>query len=1048
MLSATSHDLLLLSPSPQPSPPRRGRGRIYRSQSAYPRPQTIGRDGLRSSLAPAEGERVGVRGHRTDDSAEARPAVAGKPALAAALFLLLACALPLMGVSQMERDFHQPPRSTQPWAYWWWLDGAASREGITADLEAMRQQGISGVLLFDAGVGGTNAPKGQAFMSEGWRELFRHTLREADRLKIDVGVNLCSGWNAGGTWVTPELAAKKLVWSEAEIEGPGQKVLSLSTPPHATNFYCDIAVLAMPLRDARGNQITNLLLKAGREYANNARSGNQLADSLTWVGNPPAPAGVIPRLDEIQVLAESPGPDGQLTWQVPAGRWLVLRFGYTLLGSRTKCTSPGAEGYEIDFFNPQAFDDHFAHTGKPLLEDARRLKAKSLKYFHVDSYESGNPSWSPRFAEEFRARRGYDLRRWMPVLAGWMVESPEASHRFLWDIRRTIADLYAANYYGRLAQLSHQAGIAIHPESSGPFYHQIDALQCAGVNDIPMTEFWKRVPENKESAAWLSGQEGFCDLVKQGASAAHIYGRPVSQAEAFTSMGPNWEEDPFMLKDIGDRAFCAGLTRNVLCFYVHQPDVKAYPGYEWEAAGTHFDNHITWWNMSHAWLSYLSRCQLLLRQGRFVADFLYFYGEDVPNFVAARSRMNPPLPPGFDCDTINAEVLLGRLSAKSGRLKLPDGMSYQYLVLPHRSSPAMSPAVCRKIAELVEAGATIIGPAPQRAPGLSNWPQCDTEVQAVANKLWGPQPGVVGERRVGRGRVLWGRTPGEVVTADRLTADVEFRDLQPGTIPPRFDSVTVPLDWIHRRDGSTDIYFVANISTCDVSARAAFRADGRKPELWDAVTGRVCPVPEYTTEKGCTVVPLKFTARQSFFVVFRKGASTRAKGGAYASAETQLIKDLAGSWEVAFNPDWGGPRSVRFEQLEDWTKRPEEGIRYYSGTATYRKQFELSPSEAQRLRSNAFLELGVVKNLARVRLNGHDLGVVWTAPWRVEISSAVKAGANDLEIEVVNLWPNRLIGDARLPKEQRRTVTNVEKFNQPNTALLESGLLGPVSVRN
>jgi hypothetical protein len=207
-------------------------------------------------------------------------------------------------------------------------------------------------------------------------------------------------------------------------------------------------------------------------------------------------------------------------------------------------------------------------------------------------------------------------------------------------------------------------------------------------------------------------------------------------------------------------------------------------------------------------------------------------------------------------------------------------------------------------------------------------------------------------------------------------------------------------------------------------------------------------VPEYTTEKGCTVVPLKFAARQSFFIVFRKGASARAKGSAYASAETQLIKDLAGPWELAFNPDWGGPRSVRFEQLEDWTKRPEEGIHYYSGTATYRKQFELSPSEAQRLRSTAFLDLGVVKNLARVRLNGHDLGVVWTAPWRVEISGAVKAGANDLEIEVVNLWPNRLIGDARLPKEQRRTVTNVEKFNKPNTALLESGLLGPVTVRN
>jgi len=884
-------------------------------------------------------------------------------------------------------------------------------------------------------------------MSDGWREVFRRTLREADRLKIDVGVNLCSGWNAGGTWVTPELAAKKLVWSEALVEGPGDQVLSLATPTAATNFYRDIAVLALPLRDNGDCQITNLDLKAGRKYAV-GQSCSQLADMLAPEANPPVPASAICRLDAVQVLSGRLGTDGRLSWHVPAGRWQILRFGYTLLGSRTKCSSPGSEGYEIDFFNPQAFDDHFAHTGRLFLEDARCLKAKSLKYFHVDSYESGNPSWSSRFAEEFRARRGYDLLRWMPVLAGRMVESPEAAHRFLWDIRRTMADLYAANYYGRLALLSHQAGLAIHPESSGPFWHQIDALQCAGGNDIPMTEFWKRVPETKEQAAWLSGQEAFCDLVKQAASAAHSYGQPVCQAEAFTSMGPNWEEDPFMLKDIGDRAFCAGLTRNVLCFYVHQPDVKAYPGYEWEEAGTHFDCHITWWDMSYAWFSYLSRCQLLLRQGHFAADFLYFYGEDVPNFVPARSRMNPPLPPGFDCDTVNAEVLLDRLFVKHGRLSLPDGMSYRYLVLPQRNCLAMSPAVCRKVAELVKAGATVLGPAPQRAPGLSNWPQCDSEVRAVAGELWGAQPGPTGERRVGAGRVIWGRTPAEVIAADRLAPDVEFRDLQPATIPPRFDGATVPLEWIHRQADATDMYFLANLSTNDVSVRIAFRAGGRAPELWDAVTGRIRPLSAYTQETGCTVVPLKFTARQSFFVVFRKGAPASVKGGKDAFVQTRLVKDLNGPWEVSFNPDWGGPRSVVFEQLEDWTKRAEEGIRYYSGTATYRKQFELTAPEAHKLKSSAFLDLGTVRNLARVRLNGRDLGVVWTAPWRVEITRAVKAGANDLEIEVVNLWPNRLIGDARLPKEQRRTVTNVEKFNKPGTVLLQSGLLGPVTVQN
>ena len=965
-----------------------------------------------------------------------------------AVFLLLAAVGGRLGAaSRLEQEFRRPPPSSQPWAYWWWLDGAASREGITADLEAMKRQGISGVLLFDAGVGGPKAPKGRGFMSDGWRELYRHALREADRLKIDVGVNLCSGWNAGGTWVTPELAAKRLVWSQATAEGPGERMLILNPPPDGTNYYHDIAVLALPFRGSESNQIGNLELQAGREYLNAAArdpaSALFAADVLPGAG-----PGSSCRLDEVKVLTERLGADGRVSWQVPAGRWLVLRFGYALLGARTKCTSPGTEGYEIDYFNPQAFDEHFAHTGRLLLEDARRLKSRSLKYFHVDSYESGNPSWSPHFAEEFQARRGYELLRWMPVLAGRVIETPEASHRFLWDIRRTIADLYAANYYGRLAALSHQAGLGIHAESSGPFYHHIDGLQCAGLDDIPMTEFWKREDERKEYVRWLTGQEGFSDLVKQAASAAHTYGRPICQAEAYTTLGLNWEDDPFMMKDIGDRAFCAGLTRNVLCFYVHQPDVTAFPGYQWEAAGTHFDSHITWWDMSHAWLSYLSRCQLLLRQGKFVADFLYYYGEDVPNYVAARSQMNPPLPAGFDCDTINAEALLGRLSVKDGRLRLPDGMSYQYLVLPHRSILAMSPVVCRKLAALVKGGATVIGPAPQRAPGLSNWPQCDDEVRAVANEVWGQSPGAAGERRVGRGRLIWGRTLAEVTAADRLAADVEFRDLQPATVSPRFDSVTVPLDWIHRRDSATDIYFVANLTTRHVSTRAAFRADGRQPELWDAVAGRIRPLSEFATEQGRTVVPMRFKPRQSFFVVFRQGASAPHHGTGKDFPETRLIKDLAGSWEDSFNPAWGGPSSVVFDRLEDWTKRPEEGIRYYSGTATYRKRFEVSPAELQQLRPAAFLDLGVVRNLARVRLNDRDLGVVWTTPWRVEIAEALKSGTNELSIEVVNLWPNRLVGDARLPRAQRRTVTNVEKFNKPDAAPLSSGLLGPVGLRS
>jgi hypothetical protein len=947
--------------------------------------------------------------------------------------------------SRLERAFHEPPDSAKCWTYWWWLDSAASREGITADLEAMKQQGIAGALLFDAGEGGPRAPKGPLFMSDAWRELFRHTLREADRLGITVSVNLCSGWNAGGTWVTPEHAAKKLTWSETVVEGPGEQQLDLAAPRAATNFYREICVLALPLHGAPASQIANLEMKAGRQYAK-APSDDELADKLAMDELPDAPTGEASRLDEVQVLTDRLRPDGHLTWQVPAGRWLVLRFGYTLLGSRTKCTSPGAQGYEIDFFSRAAFDDHFAHTGQPLLDDARRIGAKSLKYFHVDSYESGNPSWTDRFAEEFRGRRGYDLQKWLPVLAGWAVESREASHRFLWDIRRTIGDLYAANYYGRLAELSHQAGIGIHPESSGPFWHHIDALQCAGGNDVPMTEFWKRTDEAKERVVCLTGVEGLCDLVKQAASAAHTYGRPICQAEAYTTMGPNWEEDPFAMKDIGDRAFCAGLTRNVLCFYVHQPDVNAFPGYQWEAAGTHFDSHVTWWKMSHAWLAYLARCQHLLRQGRFAADLCYFYGEDVPNFVPARSHMNPPVPAGFDCDTINAEVLLNRLSVKNGRLALPDGMSYRCLVLPHRRLVAMSPPVLRKIKELARQGAMVIGPPPQRAPGLSNWPQCDAEIRTLARELWGERPGAAGEAKVGKGRLIWGRTPAETAATDHLVPDVEFRDLEPGSVPRRFDGVTVPLDWIHRRDGKSDIYFVANIGNRSASARVAFRTTAGAPELWDAVSGKMRTLAEFTAEKTCTVVPMKFEPKQSFFVIFRHGA---AKHGAPARnfPEERVAAEITGPWQVSFDATWGGPAQGTFDRLDDWTKRPEEDIRHYSGTATYRKTLDISRSVLSDSRAALFLDLGKVKNLARVRLNGQDLGVAWTAPWRVEITKAAKAGANELAIEVVNLWPNRLIGDARLPEEQRKTKTNVRKFERPGLPLLESGLLGPVTLQ-
>jgi hypothetical protein len=755
--------------------------------------------------------------------------------------------------------------------------------------------------------------------------------------------------------------------------------------------------------------------------------------------------------------------EGKLKWEVPEGTWTILRFGYTPAAERISVPSAPVEpSWEIDPLSSEAMDHHFEATGAKLIEDAGPLAGRTLKYTHIDSWEIGSPSWTASFIEDFRARRGYDPRPYLPALAGKTVTNKEVTERFQWDYRRTLADLVAENYYGRLSKLSHEHGLGTHPESGGPFYtHDIDGLECEGTNDIPMAEFWAaRFPhpfpsgfeEGVSSSFFRSSEHDFppCNYgsVRQASTAAHIYGKPLCQAEAYTSFNDDWTEDPFFLKPYGDRAFCAGLTRNVLCFYVHQPDLNAKPGFQWAHVGTHFDRNITWWEKSHAWLTYLARCQFMLRQGMFAADILYFCGEAIPNFVLIDRK---PLP-GYDFDTINAQVLLTRATAKNGNVVLPDGMSYRYLVIAENAGVTMTPAVAKKLGELVEGGVTLIGSRPQHAPGLTNFPRCDEQVKQFADSLWGNDMAASGVRTVGDGRVIWGKTLEEVINADRLPPDIEVKGLPSD----------VQLDWIHRRSASEDIYFIANLSDRQVNFEISFRVERSVPELWDAVTGSTRHLPEFREENGRTIVPMQFEQCQSLFVVFRRASHVaRFSTGKGNFNRTKDLVTLAGPWDVSFDSTWGGPKTVTFEQLEDWSKHSEDGIRYYSGTATYRKTFDL-PHAVQ---GPLYLDLGEVKNLAQVRLNGKDLGVVWTAPWRVAIDDAAREKGNELEIEVVNLWPNRLIGDGKLPSHMRRTVTNVQTYepilpkdfgdsecpicearkkNGKGPELLPSGLLGPV----
>jgi hypothetical protein len=943
---------------------------------------------------------------------------------------------------QIERGFSLPPDAAKPWTYWWWLDGAVSKEGLTKDLEEMTEKGIAGALIFDCGSGGHDSPKGPAFMSDEWREYFRFAVQEAGRLGIEIGVNICSGWDAGGPWVEREDAVKTFVWSETNVEGP-------------TSFHGN---LKQPqLRRLQGYDFA---MEPQDWYRDISVTACSVGDDGLW--------DMKKAVDLTAAMSE-----GTLEWTIPDGKWTILRLGYRMSQAITKYsssayTSSERLGWEIDPLSARAMDRHFAHTGALLIQDAGPLAGQTLKYLHIDSWEIGQPTWTDNLVEEFRVRRGYDPAPYLPALTGKKVGDGEITDRFLWDFRRTLADLVSANYYGRLAKLAHDHGLGTHCEAGGPFFYQnIDALECLATDDIPMGEFWStrllfpdETPDQEwegapapffQSTVWRNvSDDGYSASVRQAVSCAHTYGKPLAQAESYTTYNDDWTEYPAFLKPFGDRAFCLGLNRQVLNFFVHQSDINAVPGYQWEHVGTHFDRNITWWNKSHAWLTYLTRCQYLLSQGLFAADILYFCGETIPNF----NLINRKPASGFDYDVINAQALLSRAEVKDSKVTLPDGMTYRYLVIPEGVAKEMTVAVLEKITSLVEGGATLVGLPPQRTPGLENAARNDKELKKLADVLWGVERTASGTKQVGQGRVIWGTELADATKADGLPAALEMRGIEQNG----------KVDWTHRRLGSADVFFIANESEQPVEFEAAFRAGHKAPELWDPVTGDIRELPDFHTDAQHTVVPMRLEACQSYFIVFRKDNTAAEKGTEKENFPGyQEITILSGPWDVAFDPAWGGPAKVTFASLDDWSQRPEEDIRYYSGTATYRKTFDM----ADGVHGNLCIDLGTVKNVAQVRFNGRDLGVVWTNPWRVPIDGLVREKGNELEVEVVNLWPNKLIGEGRLPKEKRQTVTNVhtyepilpKDFDDRNCPicterrktgmppkLLPSGLLGPVRI--
>ena len=664
------------------------------------------------------------------------------------VFLLLGPACLGQGAgstSELEKGFVHPPASARPWVYWFPLDGNLTRDGITADLEAMKRVGIGGVLYMETDQG---APKGPAaFAGPLWRDLFKHICSEAKRLGLKVNMNNDAGWcGSGGPWIKPEQSMQRIVWTETSATGPKRFDAILPRPRATVNYYRDIAVFAFPT-PASNYVIPHIQGKSAEvseEIPPRAAFSQLPADATIARGR-------------IVNLTAHLATDGRLTWDAPEGKWTILRMGHTSTGQNNLPAPSDGRGLECDKLSKEAAEAAFAGLMSRLIEDSKPLvgEGKTLVSTHIDSWEVGSQNWTPKFREEFQRLRGYDPLPFLPVMTGRVVDSLEVSERFLWDVRQTINDLIVDNYAGHFAEMARRHGMRLSIEAYG---EPADDMTYAGRADEPMGEFWSYAP--------YSGSDSCTEM----ASGAHVYGKPILGAEAFTATdAEKWQAHPGTIKAMGDWAFCEGINRFVFHRYALQPwtNPDRPPGMSMGPWGLHYERTQTWWEQSKAWHEYLARCQYLLQQGLFVADLCFLAPEMSPQ------RFKSPLKsgldrPGYNFDGCPPEVVLTRMSVKDGRLVLPDGMSYRLLVLPQVKT--MTPRLLGKIKELVAAGATVVGAPPVKSPSLSNYPKCDDEVKALAGELWGTgdPPAELTERPFGKGRIIWG---GEIRPVEESAPD-------------------------------------------------------------------------------------------------------------------------------------------------------------------------------------------------------------------------------------------------------------------------------------
>lgn len=963
-------------------------------------------------------------------------------------------------LKELSTNFLTPGDENRAWVYWFIMDGNLSKEGITADLEAMARVGIGGAIFLEVNVG---VPRGTVeFMSPEWVKLFSFASSEAERLGIELTLISGPGWTgSGGPWVKPEDAMHFIVADTASVSGGSSVSIQLPKPTslkpyfgfqnltpkmQAENeaYYEDLFVLAYP----RVSPSAPLALVD--EKALYVRHPYTSApDTKPFVEMPAmleeATPGTVLALDQCIDLTGKMDSTGLLTWEAPAGEWIIYRFARRLTGANTRPAPLAAVGYECSKLDTAAFNRHFDYFIGTLIEAAGKKphnQHTGWNMLHIDSWEMGPQNWSNDFRAQFQARRGYDLQPYLPTISGQIVDSREVTERFLWDLRNTASEVMLDNHARHLKRIAHRYGFGLSIE---PYdMHPGNDIALGGIADVPMCETWEQDDIFNSSFS-----------CPEAVSAAHINNRPIVGSEAFTGHdSKSWRMHPGNMKNQTDWAFCIGINRLVFHRYAHQPWLDRAPGMTMGSIGMHYERTQTWWELSQAWHTYLSRCQYILRQGQGVADLLLLTPEGAPHaFDGPTSAFlggeKLPYKRGHNFDGCDPATLMTKAYVKQGNICFPGGMEYRLLVLP--TTQRMTPQLLLKIEELVEAGASVLGFAPLKSPSLTNYPSCDQTLSEITSRMWsGATPG--GEKTLGRGHLY---VPTAADTSNLAPSVRGFIPpyvsyeamagvLKKMNVSPDFESST-PLRYIHRTSNGMEIYMVSNPTAESVNAACTFRVADKAASLWCAVQGAIAPATTTATADGRTALTLPLEPYGSAFVIFANESPDSITTTSTLWPNLQTAQEISGPWSVTFQERRGAPEGpVSFTSLTDWSQNREDGIKYFSGIAQYTNTFTL-PAEELAAHKHWHLDLGQVEVMARVKINGQTVNELWKFPYRCEVTSYLVPGENRVEISVANQWPNRMTGDLFLPVEKRITFSTFNNFTK-DFKLLPSGLMGPVQL--